>query len=440
MNTLSLICRILISVIGGLFAYRAVFAVIGVFRTRKFAPAKKLHKYAVVIAARNEETVIGNLLDSIAAQDYPRELVTTFVVADNCTDGTAAAARAHGAVCYERFDGKHCTKGYALEFLFEHIRRDYGENTFEGYFVFDADNLLKHDFISRMNDAFDAGEKIITSYRNTKNFDDGWLSASYALHWLRTVRMESRARAVLGIATRLQGTGYLFSAELVADGWHYTSLTEDREFSSAAVTKGYTITYQHEAQFYDEQPTSGRIAWRQRIRWARGNLWAFTHFGKALLLGIFHQKGAKRKFSCYDMFMTNFPATIIMLPLKLLEGALMITLAVLAVTSGGEWMLLSLSLFKLLLFEHLANIPLALLIVFLERKRIPKIKTGRLAFYCLMFPMFSIIGDLAMCIAVFKKVTWKPIPHKAAIRIEELEVPSMRARPKHRRENPSTSI
>lgn len=44
--------------------------------------------------------------------------------------------------------------------------------SFEGYFIFDADNLLKSDYISKMNDAFDSGEKIITSYRNTKNFDE----------------------------------------------------------------------------------------------------------------------------------------------------------------------------------------------------------------------------------------------------------------------------
>ena len=56
-----------------------------------------------MVAARNEEKVIGNLLDSIAKQDYPKELITTFVVADNCTDKTAKIARKFGAVCYERF-------------------------------------------------------------------------------------------------------------------------------------------------------------------------------------------------------------------------------------------------------------------------------------------------------------------------------------------------
>ena len=182
--------RVIYGVIGrgftGRLADMAAYRIIGLFFTRKFAPAKKQHKYAVVIAARNEERVIGNLLDSIAKQDYPKELVTVFVVADNCTDKTAEVARNHGAVCYERFDNEHRTKCFALQFLFARIGADYGRESFEGYFVFDADNLLKSDYISRMNDSFDAGEKLITSYRNTKNFDESWVASTYALHWLRS--------------------------------------------------------------------------------------------------------------------------------------------------------------------------------------------------------------------------------------------------------------
>lgn len=75
-----------------------------------------------------------------------------------------------------KFDDKHRTKGYALEFLLDRIEEDYGRMSFEGYFIFDADNLLKKDYITKMNDAFDSGEKIITSYRNTKNFDENWIA------------------------------------------------------------------------------------------------------------------------------------------------------------------------------------------------------------------------------------------------------------------------
>ena len=86
----------------------------------------KLNKFGVIISARDEENVIGHLLESINRQDYPSELIKIFLIADNCTDNTAKIARELGAVCYERFDTKHRTKGYALQFLVENIRRDYG--------------------------------------------------------------------------------------------------------------------------------------------------------------------------------------------------------------------------------------------------------------------------------------------------------------------------
>ena len=133
---------------------------LGLFCTRKFKPAKAYHKYGVIIPARNEEAVIKNLIDSIKAQDYPKEYITIFVVADNCTDNTAKIARENGAVCYEHFNENERTKGFALKYIFEQIEKDYGTQSFEGYFIFDADNLLKKDYISRMNDSFDAGEKL----------------------------------------------------------------------------------------------------------------------------------------------------------------------------------------------------------------------------------------------------------------------------------------
>ena len=118
------------SILGFLLAYKAVFFAIGFLFTRKFKPAKNKHKYGILIAARNEETVIGNLLDSINKQDYPKDKLTVFVVADNCTDNTAEIARKHGAKVYERFDDTKKTKGFALEFLFENIEKLYIKKCF----------------------------------------------------------------------------------------------------------------------------------------------------------------------------------------------------------------------------------------------------------------------------------------------------------------------
>ena len=91
-----------------------------------------------------------------------------------------------------------------------------------------------------MNEAFDAGHKIITSYRNSKNMNQNWISFSYAMHWMRTCLTENRAKGVLNQACRIQGTGFLFASELVKDGWNYTTLTEDRSFCTDAVVQGYS--------------------------------------------------------------------------------------------------------------------------------------------------------------------------------------------------------
>ncbi len=79
---------------------------------------KKLHRFAFIIAARNESAVIANLIKSIKAQDYPSELVDIIVIADNCTDNTAEISRMNGAIVYERFDnqlvGKRICTGFCV--------------------------------------------------------------------------------------------------------------------------------------------------------------------------------------------------------------------------------------------------------------------------------------------------------------------------------------
>lgn len=452
------------AVVSALYKYREVYKVTGLFATRKFAPAEKKHKYAVLVAARNEESVIGNLIESIRNQDYPSELVDIFVVADNCSDRTREAAEKRGAICFERKDAEHRTKGFALQYLVKCIDRDYGIDSYEGYFLFDADNLLKSDFISRMNDSFDAGEKIVTSYRNTKNFGDNWIAASYGLHWLRTIRNEHRARSLFRLATRIQGTGFLFSWELIKDGWNYTSLTEDRAFCADAVARGYEISYNNEAEFYDEQPVSMKIALRQRLRWAKGHLQALTETGPMLFKHIFFTDGAAGKkekatlpkrflnglrlrFMSFDMLTVVFPNSLMQIlrdiVIFLLRLSLVLAtgrvfgieiapgivrgiaekLGVLPEIKDGAQALAALVVFTLAwqMYSYVKGIIIATYIFIVERKRILPIKWYKKVWYCITFPIFDIIGKFSMLAALFVKVEWKPIPHNAAVSISEIE-------------------
>lgn len=404
---------IILAILGFAYTYMSLLMVIGFFSVRRFPEAKHNHRYAIMIAARNEENVIGQLLQSISEQTYPAELTTVYVVADNCTDKTAEIARAHGAICFERTDPDHRTKGYALQYLFRQVEQTCGISAYDGYVVFDADNILCPDYLEKMNRAFDSGEKIVTSYRNTKNWESNCIAASYAIHWLRTARCENRGKSVLRLACRVQGTGFLFANELVKNGWIYTDLTEDRSFCADAVRNGYRISYQHEAEFFDDQPENLMIAFRQRIRWSKGHLQAFARLGKALFKCCFTPR-LHDAATAYDMLMVNFPLSLIQCILKTIEFLFCVGLVVLAghsPTLFSTWVTGALLSFA---GDYFGNIALAVFTIVLERKHIPQIPWYRILWYCMTFPMFSIIGTITTCIAAVSKVEWKPIPHRAA--------------------------
>ena len=420
--------------------HKDFYKLLGLFFTRKFKPAKKLHNYAVCIAARNEEAVIGNLLESIKAQDYPKELLTVFVVADNCEDETATIARKHGAVCYERFNKKDRTKGYALQYLFEQIERDYGRQSFDGYFIFDADNLLKEDYVSRMNDAFDEGVKIVTSYRNTKNLSESWIASTYALHWIRSIRHNHRARAFLRLATNIQGTGFLFASEIVKDGWKYTGLTEDRALTADCVVEGYEISYQDQAVFYDEQPTDLKTAFRQRLRWSKGHLQAFTESGWKLFFHIFVDtynkktkdeswfsyiyKTVKYRFMSFDTFAQLVPRNVIAI-VKWLMVSVILYPCFYYETYGTGYLACLLGVIGARITYRLTryayNTLTALYLFIIEYRRIERVPFLKMLFYCMTWPTFDIIGRYTQYAAIFMKVEWKPIPHKSKVRIGDIK-------------------
>ena len=456
---------------------KATLFIVGMFFTRKFKPAKNNHKYGICIAARNEEKVIGNLLDSINKQNYPKDLLTIFVVADNCTDKTAEISRNKGAIVYERIDNDHRTKGYALQYLFRQIDEHYKIDNFEGFFIFDADNLLKNNYISKMNNAFDEGSKIITSYRNTKNFDENWIASTYALHWIRSIRFHHRARSVLRLATNIQGTGFLFSNEIVKNGWKYTSLTEDRALTADAVAQGYQITYQDEAEFYDEQPVSLKIALRQRLRWSKGHLQAFAESGPYLFLNIFLGKlyiktkwkkdynskeltlskriieSIRHRFASFDTLVQLTPVSFLYIVRWVIVGV--IFCAYNSYNNGisnidtfveGAFLTKFVSnIFKIRtdvapglkalfvsilitficriiyrLGTYCTNMLSAIYVFIVEKNRIKKISFKKKVFYTIMWPTFDLIGIYTTCVALFKKVDWKVIPHESNITIDEL--------------------
>ena len=384
------------------YAYQFFYIPIAHLRRKKPRKPAKLHRYAVLICARNEETVIADLIGSLHAQTYPQEKLKVFVMADNCTDATAQTARQAGATVYERFDLRHIGKGYALEALLADIERDEAE-PFDGYFVFDADNLLRQDYIERMNATFSDGYEIVTSYRNSKNYGDNWISAGYGLWFLRESKYLNQARMRLGTSCAVSGTGFLFSRRILTEqgGWPFRLLIEDIEFSVCRIVRGERIGYCPDAELFDEQPTTFRQSWRQRMRWSRGYLQILRHYGTKLCGGIF-----KGSFACYDMLMNILPAFILTLLSCVSNGALL----VLRLIAGGGVLGAVLSALQMLGGMYLTLFFLGAVTTATQWKRIHTSTFKKLG-YTLTFPLFMFTYIPIAVAALFTKVEWKPIRH-----------------------------
>ena len=389
------------------YAYQFVYIPIALFRKKKRLPAAAPHRYAVLIAARNEEAVIGDLLDSLHRQDYDMSLVTVFVIADNCTDRTAAIAAEKGAVVYTRENRRQVGKGYALEALLAHIRSDYPDG-YDAYLVFDADNLLAPDFITRMNESYAAGNEIITCYRNSKNYGSNWISAGYALWFLRESRYLNGAREAIGSSCAVSGTGFLFSQKILNEcgGWSFHLLVEDIEFSIYNILKGHRIAICEDAVVYDEQPTDFAQSCRQRLRWSRGYLQVFGKYGTGLLTGA-----ARGKWSCVDMAMAIMPA-IILTSISILVS---VALSVLGILSGMGLLPALVSLGKALLSMYLMRFVIGASTAIPEWKKIDA-SALRKVLSVFTFPLFMFTYIPISFAALFIKVEWKPIRHSITVK------------------------
>ena len=226
---------ILLVIVGGAgVVYQAVCILISLFtKPIKFPDAPMDKRYAVLISARNEANVIGNLITCIQTQTYPTELVDIWLVADNCTDNTAEVARNMGCHVIERFNKELVGKGYALTYLLDQMNDSGASDPYDAFFVFDADNKLDKHYVEEMNKAFQSGFKILTSYRNSVNLSDNWVSSGSALWFIRESRFLSASRMWLGNSCHVGGTGFMFSQEIMRrnNGWKFHLLTEDLEFT-----------------------------------------------------------------------------------------------------------------------------------------------------------------------------------------------------------------
>lgn len=406
--------EVLLFLISLFYLYQILYLVFPLILKKKKHNPQKDNRYAILIAARNEEAVLPHLIDSIRAQNYPSELIDIFVVADNCTDNTADTAREHGAFVFERFDTKHIGKGFALNFLIEHIRSLGKLGDYDCFLVFDADNLLEQNYIRNMNQLPCDGFEAFCGYRNIKNFDTNWITYGYTLWFLHESTHMNRSRYLIGSSANVNGTGFGFTQSLLQKmgTWNFFTLSEDTEFNNWCIDQGVKIGYCQDAILYDEQPVTFSQSWKQRTRWAQGTAEVTLLYTKRLFRNLF--RGGWVSYASFE-FLTLSLWGMIFCSVSFFVNLIDIYLYA-SLQAVGSVALSS------LFYSVITLIVYGLITVLTDWKHIPSNSAVHKLMAALFYPVFMLTLVPIAALAVFQKRRWVPISHTVAITAEDLSV------------------
>jgi 1,2-diacylglycerol 3-beta-glucosyltransferase len=267
------------AILGGalaVFALYLVLLVIAALFYRKRAPeqARGRSRLVVLIPAHNERDFIGRAVESLNRQSYPRELYEILVVADNCSDDTAAVATASGAEVLVRKEPDARGKGRALQWAIDRILAR--QSPPDAVVIVDADSVADPGFLAVLAERFEGGADAVQG--ESLLSDDG--SAEQVLRaaaFLLVNRARPSGRAVLHLPSGLSGNGMLFSRRLLTEHpWQAFSSTEDVEYSIQLRIAGIRPVFARGAIVKSAAPPPGRAAELQQLRWEGGKL----HLGR----------------------------------------------------------------------------------------------------------------------------------------------------------------
>jgi 1,2-diacylglycerol 3-beta-glucosyltransferase len=237
-------------------------------------------RFSVVIPAHNEELLLDRLLKSFAREEYPYDMINLFVVADNCSDETAAIGRNNGAVVLERYDPNLRGKGYAIK----HALANMNFNEYDAIFVVDADSLVEASAMKELDRAIQNGARIMQCYNGLSNPDESWFTRIMDVS--RTIGNEvlEPAKEKIGLTSHLMGNGMCFLKDVISKyGWDAFTVGEDWEYYAKLVMRGERIAFVNKARVYHSESVNLKQATSQRLRWSSGRFAIAAKYGLKLL-------------------------------------------------------------------------------------------------------------------------------------------------------------
>ena len=381
------------------FFWSTLVVLVGLIKpARRHPRAPGKLRFAVLVCARNEERVIRLPVKSLMMSKYPAAAREVIVLADNCTDATAARARAAGAEVWEKTEPS-AGKGDVLSWGIARLLKRGGVDAIA---VFDADNIASDGWLDAVNDALQDGETVVTGRRQSSNAQSGVISGWYTVYWCMMNELSNRVRTNLGLSGKLTGTGFAFRVSALGpEGWRTKTLVEDVEFTVQANLRGQRVAYVPEADYADEQPETAGYMWRQLRRWAtggwqvvRGYLWPW--------LATLVSRPSLRLFDSFFAILTGMSVAFILL--------FDVLALVVRICQGQFGRSVYAFFFGIFLFVFAMGWITAWASVALSpQRRRPK------ALAIVLFPVFSLVLSASVLVTlVFPTRRWKPIPHGAA--------------------------
>ena len=306
-----------IIVIGFFALYLSFLTTLAFFKsTHKTKTASKHHRIAVVVPAHDEEIGIENTVKNLLAIEYPKESFEVIVVADNCTDNTAACAAGIGAKVLERKNPELLGKGYALRWCFELLSNS--PEPYDAYLVIDADSEVSKNILEVINIYLNEGAEVLQCADLVKPQPGAWSSEITRIGLALYNYVKPLGRKVIGFTAGLRGNGMCFTTKLLAKiPWQAFSQTEDLEYGLVLLLNGVVVTFVPEAKVLALMPTDPKNAESQRERWEVGRFPLIKKYGGLLFTSALKKASMKIMDAFIELvtpaFVNLFAFTILML-------------------------------------------------------------------------------------------------------------------------------
>ncbi|MDP9035924.1 MAG: glycosyltransferase family 2 protein [Myxococcota bacterium] len=247
-------------------------------------------RFDFVVPAHNEELCIGDTVRSLLAVDYPAECRRVLVVADNCTDSTAARAEEAGAIVLIRHDDALRGKGYALKLAFERVLAN---GVADMAVVVDADTVVSPNLLSAFAQRVAEGATALQAEYGVRNPNASWRTRLMVIALSTFHGVRSLGRERLRVSSGLRGNGMGLSCQVLRDVPHDAfSIVEDLEYGIRLARAGYVVRYVSEAWVRGEMVSSAKASRSQRQRWEGGRFKIFKLHAWPLLRDALRRRDA----------------------------------------------------------------------------------------------------------------------------------------------------